>query len=116
MKKTISIITEEFENEKTGERVEGITIMVDGAIKELFDIIKREKKEYSNNVSIVQDALMKGLEEIKNTIFVKTILKLAILFLGINQNQEKSGNQKKIKKNQLKRRKQLKKTKSSKKE
>ena len=40
--------------------------------------------------------------------FVKTILKLAILFLGINQNQEKSGNQKKIKKNQLKRRKQLK--------
>ena len=68
MKKTISIITEEFENEKTGERVEGITIMVDGAIKELFDKIKREKKEYSNNVSIVQDALMKGLEEIKNTI------------------------------------------------
>ena len=68
MKKTISIITEEFENEKTGERVEGITIMVDGAIKELFDIIKREKKEYTNNVSIVQDALMKGLEEIKNTI------------------------------------------------
>lgn len=68
MKKTISIITEEFENKKTGERVEGITIMVDGAIKELFDIIKREKKEYSNNVSIVQDALMKGLEEIKNTI------------------------------------------------
>ena len=68
MKKTISIMTEEFENEKTGERVEGITIMVDGAIKELFDIIKRQKKEYSNNVSIVQDALMKGLEEIKNTI------------------------------------------------
>ena len=68
MKKTISIMTEEFENEKTGERVEGRTIMVDGVIKELFDIIKREKKEYSNNVSIVQDALMKGLEEIKNTI------------------------------------------------
>ena len=68
MKKTISIMTEEFENEKTGERVEGINIMVDGVIKELFDIIKREKKEYSNNVSIVQDALMKGLEEIKNTI------------------------------------------------
>ena len=68
MKKTISIMTEEFENEKTGERVEGITIMVDGAIKELFDIIKRENKAYSNNVRIVQDALMKGLEEIKNTI------------------------------------------------
>ncbi len=68
MKKTISIMTEEFENEKTGERVEGITIMVDGAIKELFDIIKREKVEYESNASIVQDALMKGLEQIKNTI------------------------------------------------
>lgn len=61
-------MTEEFENEKTGERVEGITIMVDGAIKELFEIIKREKVEYESNVSIVQDALMKGLEQIKNTI------------------------------------------------
>lgn len=68
MKKTISIMTEEFENEKTGERVEGITIMVDGTIKELFDIIKREKVEYESNASIVQDALMKGLEQIKNTI------------------------------------------------
>jgi len=66
MKKTISIMTEEFE--KTGESVEGITIMIDGVIKDLFDIIKHEKKEYSDNVSIVQDALMKGLEEIKNTI------------------------------------------------
>ena len=68
MKKTISIMTEEFVNEKTGESVEGITIMIDGVIKDLFDIIKHEKKEYSDNVSIVQDALMKGLEEIKNTI------------------------------------------------
>lgn len=68
MKKTISVLTEEFENEKTGERVEGITIMVDGALKEFFDIIKREKREYTNNASIVQDALMKGLEQIKNSI------------------------------------------------
>lgn len=60
-------MTEEFENEKTGERVEGITIMVDGIFKEILDIIK-QKKEYDNNVSIVQDALFKGLEEIKNTI------------------------------------------------
>ena len=42
MKKTISIMTEEFVNEKTGESVEGITIMIDGVIKDLFDIIKHE--------------------------------------------------------------------------
>ena len=36
-------MTEEFVNEKTGESVEGITIMIDGVIKDLFDIIKHEK-------------------------------------------------------------------------
>ena len=59
-------MTEEFENEKTGERVEGITIMVDGALKEFFDILKKEKKEYTTSASIVQDALLRGLEQIKN--------------------------------------------------
>lgn len=66
MKKTISIITEEFENEKTGEKVEGITIMVDGVLRDFFDILKKKNYKYSDNVSIVQDALMKGLETLKN--------------------------------------------------
>ena len=68
MKKTISVITEEFENEKTGEKVEGITIMVDGVLKEFFNIIKREKQEYTSSASIVQDALLRGLEQIKNSL------------------------------------------------
>lgn len=61
-------MSEEFENEKTGEKVEGITIMVDGALKELFEIIKYHKPEYENNVAVVQDALMKGLEVMKESI------------------------------------------------
>ena len=68
MKQTISIMTEEFENQKTGEKVEGITIMIDGILKEIVNIIKREKPEYENNVSVIQDALMRGLEEIKKTL------------------------------------------------
>lgn len=68
MKKTISIISEEFENEKTGEKVEGITIIVDGVFKEFLDIIKTQKPQYKNNVSVIQDALMQGLEKIKNSI------------------------------------------------
>ena len=68
MKKTISIISEEFENEKTGEKVEGITIIVDGMFKEFLDIIKSKKPQYKNNSSIVQDALINGLEIIKNSI------------------------------------------------
>ncbi|WP_143318536.1 hypothetical protein [Clostridium sp. HBUAS56017] len=68
MKKTISIMSEEFENEKTGEKVEGITIMVDGILKNFFDILKERNPQYNDNVSIVQDALMKGLEMLKNEI------------------------------------------------
>lgn len=68
MKKTISIISEEFENEKTGEKVEGITIIVDGVFKEFLDIIKAQKPRYKDNVSVIQDALMQGLETIKNSI------------------------------------------------
>lgn len=68
MKKTVTIISEEFENEKTREKVEGITIMVDGVLKEFLDIIKTQKPQYENNVNVIQDALMKGLEMIKNSI------------------------------------------------
>lgn len=68
MKKTITIISEEFENEKTGEKVEGVTIMVDGILKEFMDIIKAQNPQYENNVSVIQDALMQGFEVIKNSI------------------------------------------------
>ena len=67
MKKTISIITEQFENENTGEKVEGITIMIDGMLKEMFEIFKNNGK-YENNASIVQDALMRGISSIKDEI------------------------------------------------
>lgn len=66
LKKTISIISEEFQNEKTGENVEGITIMIDGILKEFLDVIKEKHPEYQNNAQLVQDALMKGLDIIKD--------------------------------------------------
>ncbi|WP_430597816.1 hypothetical protein [Enterococcus sp. AZ177] len=66
MKKTISIMTEEFENEQTGEKVEGITIMIDGVLKEFVNVIKSKDSKYHTTVDVIQDALMRGLEEIKN--------------------------------------------------
>lgn len=58
MKKTLSIMSEEFENEKTGEKIEGITIMVDGVFKDFLEIIRIQKPEYKNNTSLLQDALI----------------------------------------------------------
>lgn len=37
-------MSEEFENEKTGEKVEGITIMADGILKEFVNIIQEKTK------------------------------------------------------------------------
>lgn len=65
MKKTISIMTEEFENEQTGEKVEGITIMVDGMLKEFVNIVRAKDSNYQTTVDVIQDALMRGLEDIK---------------------------------------------------
>lgn len=36
--------------------------------KEVLNIIRTENPQYENNVSLIQDALMKGLEAIKNNI------------------------------------------------
>lgn len=65
MKKVISMMVEEFENEKTGEKVEGITIMVDGILKEFVNIVKAKDSKYETTIDVIQDALMRGLEDIK---------------------------------------------------
>lgn len=65
MNKKITILREDFEIEQTGETVEGITIIVDGLLKDFFEIILQRSSKYKNNLEIVQDALMKGLEGIR---------------------------------------------------
>lgn len=68
MKKTITIMSEQFENESTGELVEGVTVIVDGVLEKFLEIIKKEKPQYENNASVIEDALMRGLQSIKNSI------------------------------------------------
>ena len=67
-KKTITMLREEFENEQTGEKVEGITIIVDGMFKDFLDVIKVKKPQYGDNLSLIQDALVQGLEVIRKSI------------------------------------------------
>lgn len=35
----MTLITEEFEKDKTGEKVGGITVIVDGKLKEVMDLL-----------------------------------------------------------------------------
>lgn len=68
MANKITLMSEKFEIEQTGEEVEGITIIVDGVLKQFLDIIKSKEPKYENNLVVIQEALMKGLESIRSDI------------------------------------------------
>lgn len=57
----LSIISEKFENEKTGEKVEGITIIIDGKLKDMLDIIIEKEGIYSDYKEIMRDVLFSGI-------------------------------------------------------
>ena len=66
MKTTMSIVSESFENEQTGETVEGVTIMIDGILKDVLETMMLKDPHYSSPREVIADALFKGLEVIKN--------------------------------------------------
>ena len=58
---TVTILNEEFENDKTGEKVQGITIIVEGKLKEVLDLIMKNNPNYKNYTEIVRDAFFNGI-------------------------------------------------------
>lgn len=58
---TFTILNEEFENDKTGEKVQGITIILDGKLKEVVDLLMKNNPDYKNYTEIVRDAFLNGL-------------------------------------------------------
>lgn len=61
MDNTVTILNEEFENDKTGEKVQGITIIVDGKFKEVLDLLMKNNPDYKNYTEIVRDAFFNGI-------------------------------------------------------
>ena len=58
---TVTILNEEFENDKTGEKVQGITIIVEGKLKEVLDLLMKNNPDYKNYTEIVPDAFFNGI-------------------------------------------------------
>lgn len=56
MDNTVTILNEEFENDKTDEKVQGITIIVEGKLKEVLDLLMKNNPDYKNYTEIVRDA------------------------------------------------------------
>ena len=64
----VTILNEEFENDKTGEKVQGLTIIVDGKLKQVMDIIIEKDENYNNYTEIVRDSLFNGINNLINKI------------------------------------------------
>ncbi|MCR3891123.1 hypothetical protein NRF16_20690 [Bacillus paralicheniformis] len=60
-KDTVTMLNEEFVNDQTGEKVEGITIIIDGQFKQVLDIIKAKSDSYENYTEIIRDAVFEGV-------------------------------------------------------
>lgn len=57
------ILNEQFENADTKEKVEGITIMIDGKFKKVLDIMLEQHEDCNSYAEIIQKILFKGIEE-----------------------------------------------------
>lgn len=59
------MMRETFANDKTGENVDGITIIIDGVLKQVLDkIISENNDKYTDYITLLQDVLMKGINDI----------------------------------------------------
>ncbi|MDA1477838.1 hypothetical protein [Bacillus changyiensis] len=59
------IMNEKFNKEGSEEEIEGLTVMVDGVIKQAFDIIK-SNKDYDTYTEVLGDVIFAGIKTIVN--------------------------------------------------
>lgn len=62
MDNKIHIMSEKFINEKTGENITGITIMIDGKLKQVLDILIDKNGGNKDYTEIVHDVLIAGID------------------------------------------------------
>ncbi|MBC1891430.1 hypothetical protein [Listeria booriae] len=59
----LTIINENYKKQDTKEEIEGLTILLDGTIKQLFDKIRVEKN-YKDNNEVLRDIVFAGVNSI----------------------------------------------------
>lgn len=63
MDNKMRIMAEEFENTDTGEKVTGITVMIDGKLKQVFDAMIKKSGGEKSYLEMLQDVLVMGIDE-----------------------------------------------------
>ena len=61
MDNTVTFLNEEFENDKTGEKVQGVTVILDGKLKEVVDLLMKNNPDYENCTDVIRNALFTGI-------------------------------------------------------
>ena len=63
MDNKMHIMAEEFENTDTGEKVTGITVMIDGKLKQVFDVMIKKSGGEKSYLEMLQEVLVMGIDE-----------------------------------------------------
>ena len=63
MDNKMRIVAEEFENTNTGEKVTGITVMIDGKLKQGFDVMIKKSGGEKSYLEMLQEVLVMGIDE-----------------------------------------------------
>lgn len=63
MDNKMRIMAEEFENTDTCEKVTGITVMIDGKLKQVFDAMIKKSDGEKSYLEMLQEVLVMGIDE-----------------------------------------------------
>lgn len=63
MDNKMRIMAEEFENTDTGEKVTGITVMIDGKLKQVFDVMIKKSGGEKSYLEMLQEVLVMGIDK-----------------------------------------------------
>ena len=63
MDNKMRIMSEEFENTNTGEKVTGITVLIEGKLKQVFDVMIKKSGGEKSYLEMLQEVLVMGIDE-----------------------------------------------------
>lgn len=71
MNDTITFMIDAYRNEKSGEEVPGVTVIIDGKLRQVMDIMIEKCDVYENYMDVARTAFCVGLEQIANPLLKK---------------------------------------------
>lgn len=79
MDNKMRIVAEEFENTTTGQKVTGVTVMIDGKLRQVFDIMIAKSGYNKSYLEMLQEVLVLGIDE-----YIKKLKQyIQLLIVGI---------------------------------